>query len=316
MSGNTSNTNRDNNPDKKAVTIFEVGPRDGLQNEKGIVSPAAKVRFVEMLAAAGHRKIEVTSFVRPGVIPQLSDAGEVYPGVKREAGKVYAALVPNVKGMENALAAGVQEIAVFTAASETFTQKNINCTIAESLERFAAVRDLARENNIPVRGYVSTVVECPYEGKIKPEATLTLSRKLLDMGCYEVSLGETIGVAVPEEIARLLDVLVKEIPAEKLAGHYHDTRSTALANVARSLEYGLRTFDASAAGLGGCPYAPGAAGNLATEDLIYTLHRSGYETGVDLVKLMEASRFISGELNRAVSSRVYQSELAKSAVST
>lgn len=289
----------------ESVTIYEVGPRDGLQNESGVIPPEAKIRYVDLLSDAGLPYIEVTSFVRPGVIPQLADAAEVYPAVRKDPGRVYGALVPNAKGMQNALAAGVREAAVFSAASESFTKRNINATIAESIERFGDVARMAREANVPLRGYVSTVVECPYEGRIQPEAVADVCARLRDVGVREISLGETIGVAVPDDVARMLDAVLKVCPAEMLAGHFHDTRGTALANVLRSLEFGLRVFDSSAGGLGGCPYAPGAAGNLATEDLVYTLERSGYSTGVDLDKLAIASRFIAGHLGRPLASRVY-----------
>ncbi|MCR9143658.1 MAG: hydroxymethylglutaryl-CoA lyase [bacterium] len=290
---------------EKYIQIYEVGPRDGLQNEAQPVPTDAKIRYIEALARAGHTRIEATSFVRPGVIPQLSDAHEVYTGLQNQTGVRYIALTPNRKGMENGLAAGLQEGAIFTAASEAFTKKNINATIDESIARFGDVMALASDAGIPVRGYVSTVVECPYAGKIDPEAVLDVCRRLLDLGVYQVSLGETIGVAVPDDIARLLDVLLKEIPAEKLAGHFHDTRGTALASVFRAIEFGLRIFDASSGGLGGCPYAPGAAGNLATEDLVYALHRSGYETGIDLEALALATSGIAQSLGREPTGRVY-----------
>ncbi len=292
------------------VVIYEVGPRDGLQNEHRVVPAEAKIRFVEKLIDAGLPKIEVTSFVRSGVIPQLSDASEVFAGVEKKPGRVYAALVPNRKGMENGLKADLREAAIFTAASDAFTQKNINCTVDESIERFRDVFAAAEGRDVRVRGYVSTVVECPYAGPIAPERVAEVCKRLLDLGVYEISLGETIGVAVPDEVARLLDAVLKVVPAEKLAGHFHDTRGTALANVSRSLEYGLRTFDSSAGGLGGCPYAPGASGNLATEDLVYMLHRSGYETGVDIKKLVDASGYMREQLNRVPSSRVYQAMMS------
>lgn len=289
----------------KNVTLYEVGPRDGLQNEKRAVPPEVKIEYINRLARTGLRFIEATSFVKPGAIPQLQDAAEVMSGIERPDSVNFVALVPNQRGMQAAIDAGLRTIAVFTAASDAFTQKNINCTVDESLARFADVFALAREHKMRVRAYVSTVVECPYAGRIDPGAVRQVSLKLLDMGAYEISLGETIGVAVPDDIARLLDALLSDIPADKLAGHYHDTRGTALANVMRSLEYGLRTFDASSAGLGGCPYAPGAAGNVATEDLVYALERSGYETGVNLVALAEASRYILENMQRASVSRVY-----------
>ncbi len=294
-----------NAPKSTQIQIYEVGPRDGLQNEAQPVPTDAKIRYIEALTRAGHTRIEATSFVRPGVIPQLSDAHDVYTGLTKRDGVRYIALTPNRKGMENGLAAGLQEGAVFTAASEAFTKKNINATIAESIDRFREVMQLADDAQIPVRGYVSTIVECPYAGRVEPEAVLAVCRQLLELGVYQVSLGETIGVAVPDDIARLLDVLLKEIPGEKLAGHFHDTRGTALSNVYKAIEYGLHVFDASSGGLGGCPYAPGAAGNLATEDLVYALHRSGYETGVDLAALTAATTEIAGALGRQPSARAY-----------
>lgn len=294
-----------NAPKSTQIQIYEVGPRDGLQNEAQPVPTDAKIRYIEALTRAGHTRIEATSFVRPGVIPQLSDAHDVYTGLTKRDGVRYIALTPNRKGMENGLAAGLQEGAVFTAASEAFTKKNINATIAESIDRFREVMQLANDARIPVRGYVSTIVECPYAGRVEPEAVLAVCRQLLELGVYQVSLGETIGVAVPDDIARLLDVLLKEIPGEKLAGHFHDTRGTALSNVYKAIEYGLHVFDASSGGLGGCPYAPGAAGNLATEDLVYALHRSGYETGVDLAALTAATTEIAGALGRQPSARAY-----------
>ncbi len=288
-----------------SVTICEVGPRDGLQNEKSVIAPEAKIEFVNRLGDAGLRFIEVTSFVRPGVIPQLADASRVYPAVRKDPGRVYIALVPNAKGFANALDVGLREAALFTAASESFTKKNINCTIAESLDRFAEVARLAHDAGVSLRGYVSTVVECPYEGAVAPAKVAEVCARLLDFGVREISLGETIGVAVPDDVSRLLDAVLRVVPVEKLAGHFHDTRGTALANVFRALEFGLTVFDASAGGLGGCPYAPGAAGNLATEDLVYALERSGIRTGVDLDKLVAASAFIEERLGRRVASRVY-----------
>ncbi|MCE9600293.1 MAG: hydroxymethylglutaryl-CoA lyase [Spirochaetia bacterium] len=288
----------------KKVRVYEVGPRDGLQNEAKIVPADAKVAFIEKLTAAGLGHIEAVSFVRPGAIPQMADATEVYNRIKN--GKAtYSGLVPNAKGMETALAAGIQEVAVFTAASESFTKKNINCTIEESFDRFKEVIRMAAEHSIPVRGYVSTVVQCPYEGEIAPAKVAEISKRLIDSGVYEVSLGDTIGAAVPDDISRLLDAVVRVVPAEKLAGHFHDTRGTALANVYRSLDYGILTFDSSAGGLGGCPYAPGASGNLATEDLLYSLHRSGYETNVDLEKIADASAFMREILTKTPASRVF-----------
>lgn len=289
----------------KSVNIFEVGPRDGLQNEGRAVSAAVKIAYIEALADAGFQRIEATSFVRPGVIPQLADAGEVYAALRRREGLRYLALTPNQKGIEAAIACGLQEAAIFTAASESFTKHNINASIEESLIRFADVVRIAQSHSIPVRGYVSTVVECPYEGRIDPAAVVEVVARLIDLGVYQVSLGETIGVATPDEVARLLEALLVRWPATLFAGHFHDTRGTALANVYRALDFGIRVFDSSSGGLGGCPYAPGAAGNLATEDLVYALERSGFSTGVDMAALVRATDLISGALVRTPVSRAY-----------
>lgn len=291
------------------ITIYEVGPRDGLQNEKTPVSTEDKIKYINMLSQSGLKFIEATSFVKPGTIPQLADAAEVYPAINKThalAAQVrFLALTPNERGMQNAMAAGVQEVAIFTAASDAFTKKNINCTVEESFTRFKPVVKIARENNIPVRGYVSTVVECPYSGRVQPVRVLEISQRLLDLGVYQISLGETIGVAVPTDIAKLLDTVCPKILVSELAGHFHDTRGTALSNVFEALKYGLRKFDASSAGLGGCPYAPGAAGNLSTEDLVYALERAGYDTGVNLQQLTNASAFILSKINRPAMSRVF-----------
>ncbi len=291
----------------KKVRVYEVGPRDGLQNEVRPVSAADKIEFIRLLSLSGLSNIEATAFVRS--VPQMADASQVDPAV-RGFGPRMSALVPNRKGMELAIEAGLQEAAVFTAASESFTRKNINSSIEESFGRFREVMQLAAEHRIPVRGYVSTVVECPYEGKIAPEKAAVVCERLLELGVYEISLGETIGVAVPDDIARLLDEVLKKVPSERLAGHYHDTRGTAMANVLKSIEYGIRVFDSSAGGLGGCPYAPGASGNLATEDLLYTLHRSGFETGVDLAKVAAASAFIQSAVGKPPASRVFAAMMA------
>ena len=284
------------------VRIYEVGPRDGLQNEARIVSARDKIEFIRLLSLSGLTNIEATAFVRS--VSQMADAQEVYTSV-RDFGTRMSALVPNRKGMENALASGLREAAIFTAASETFTRKNINSSIEESFSRFKEVMQLAADHAIPVRGYVSTVVECPYEGRIAPQKVAEICDRLIQAGVYEISLGETIGVAVPNDISRLLDEVTKKVPPEKLAGHYHDTRGTALSNVFRSLDYGLSVFDSSAGGLGGCPYAPGASGNLATEDLLYALHRSKIETGVDLGKIADASEFIRHAIAKEPASRVF-----------
>ena len=297
---------------KGRISIVEVGPRDGLQNEKAIVPVDVKKHFIDLLVQSGEQRIEVTSFVRPGVIPQLADASELMAALGTDR-QWFSALVPNRRGMEKALEAGLREVAVFTAASETFTKRNINASIAESLERFEEVFALAQSNNVRVRAYVSTVIECPYEGKIEPTRVLEVSEALLQMGAYEISLGETIGVAVPDEVSRLLEILLRKLPPERFAGHFHDTSGTALANVGCALQFGLRTFDSSAGGLGGCPYAPGAAGNLATEDLVYFLERSGWQTGVSLDKIVGASAYIYEKIGRGILSRVHASIAARRA---
>jgi hydroxymethylglutaryl-CoA lyase len=288
------------------VTLVEVGPRDGLQNEAGIVPTAVKIRYIDALSAAGLPVVEATSFVDPRWIPQLADADEVMRGIDRRTGVRYPVLVPNAKGMERALAAGAREVSVFTAASETFNKKNVNATIAESLERFRPVVALARERNVRVRGYVSTAFGCPYEGKIAPAAVLDVSRRLVDIGIDEVSVGDTIGVATPNQVAEICGLLERHIDVGRLAMHFHDTRGTALANVVAALELGIAIFDSSSGGLGGCPYAPGAAGNLATEDLLYMLDGMGIETGVSLDGVVAATRLIAGSLDHAPTSKYYQ----------
>ncbi len=296
----------------RAVRIVEVGPRDGLQNEKALVPTAQKIQFIQLLAEAGLPVVEATSFVSPRAIPQLSDAGEVMAGLERLPTTSYPVLVPNLKGMERALAAGVRSIAVFTAASESFTRHNINATIAESLENFRPVLALAEQAGVPVRGYISTVFGCPYEGKVDPRRVLRVAHELLSMGVNELSLGDTIGVATPNQVVDVLALLTQEgqIPIEQLAVHFHDTRGTALANVLSALQIGVSIVDSSAGGLGGCPYAPGAAGNLATEDLLYMLHGMGIATGVDLAKVVAATSFIAPYLNHAPASKYYQAALA------
>lgn len=290
------------------VRVVEVGPRDGLQNEKALVPTAQKIQFIEMLAHAGLPVVEATSFVSPRAIPQLSDAAEVMSGLTRLPTTEYPVLVPNVRGMERALTAGVRSIAVFTAASESFTRHNINASIAESLANFRPVAEMARQNAIPVRGYISTVFGCPYEGKVDPRQALRVARAMLDMGVNELSLGDTIGVATPNQVVDVLSLFMDEgaIPVEQIAVHFHDTRGTALANVLAALQLGVAIIDSSAGGLGGCPYAPGAAGNLATEDLLYMLHGMGIVTGVDLEKVVEATRFIATYLGHAPTSKYYQ----------
>jgi len=296
----------------RAVRVVEVGPRDGLQNEKALVPAEQKIHFIQMLAEAGLPVVEATSFVRPRAIPQLSDASEVMAGLERLPATEYPVLVPNVKGLERALAAGVRSIAVFTAASESFTRHNINATIAESLANFRPVIELARQNDIPVRGYISTVFGCPYEGAVEPGQVLRVAQALLEMGASELSLGDTIGVATPNQVVDVLDLLVNkgQIPIDQLAVHFHDTRGTALANVLMALQLGVSTIDSSAGGLGGCPYAPGAAGNLATEDLLYMLHGLGITTGVDLARVVAATRFIAAWLDHPPTSKYYQAAIA------
>jgi len=291
-------------PDR--VTLYEVGPRDGLQNEAASVSADVKVDFVERLAAAGLPAVEVTSFVSPRAIPQLADGGEVFRKVRKRKNVRYPVLVPNLKGYEAARAAGALEIAVFTAASDSFNRKNIGCGIDESIERFRPVLQAASEEKVRVRGYVSTAFHCPYQGRIEPGTVASVTRRLFEMGIAEVSIGDTIGGAVPTEVHRLLDVFDHlDLPFERLALHFHDTRGTALANVLAGLEHGICVFDSSAGGLGGCPYAPGASGNLSTEDLLYMLSGMDISTGVDLERVREASRFIGEHLpGRVLPSRV------------
>ncbi len=294
----------------KRVRVVEVGPRDGLQNEKAQIPTDAKIRFIDLLSAAGFDTVEATSFVSPRAIPQLADAAEVMAGITRRAGVIYPVLVPNQKGMERALAAGAQAVAVFTAASETFTRHNINATIAESLENFRPVLEMARRAGVPVRGYISTVFGCPYEGAVSPARVLDVAERLLELGVVKLSLGDTIGVATPNQVVEVVTLLARRIPLEKLALHFHDTRGAALANVLTGLQLGVTTFDASAGGLGGCPYAPGAAGNLATEDLLYLLHGLGIETGIDLAKVVEATSFLAARLGHAPTSKYWQAATA------
>ena len=285
------------------VRIVEVGPRDGLQNEGRIVSTADKVAFIRALGEAGLRDIEASSFVHPQVIPQLADAGEVFAELPSAGPVTYSALVPNQRGLERALAAGVKRIAVFTAASETFTRHNIRMSIDESLAVFAPVVERALATGLTVRGYLSTCFVCPYEGEVAKEAVRPLAERLLAMGCDEIAISDTIGAAGPRDVAATTAYLLETIPAARLALHFHDTYGTALANVLAGLELGIGTFDASTAGLGGCPYAPGAAGNLATEDLVYMLERSGVETGVDLEALVAAGAAMAESLGRRPGSR-------------
>ncbi|QQR80963.1 MAG: hydroxymethylglutaryl-CoA lyase [Deltaproteobacteria bacterium] len=285
------------------VKIVEVGPRDGLQNEKEIIPSEDKIRFIDALSESGLSVIEVSSFVHPKWVPQLSDVSEVYSKIQKKKGVQYPCLVPNLKGLERAIGLGVKEIAVFTAASDGFNQKNINMTVAESLIGIREIIQKAQQEKISVRGYVSTVVACPYEGKIAPEKVLPVVQSLLDAGVDEVSLGDTIGAAVPTDVEKLLSLLLKTQEVAKLAVHFHDTRGTALANILKSLEMGISIIDSSAGGLGGCPYAPGASGNVATEDVLYMLHGMGIQTGVDLDQVVAASRLIEKSLKRTLSSK-------------
>ena len=286
------------------VRIVEVGPRDGLQNEKQIVPAATKIELIERLAATGLRTVEATSFVSPKWIPQLADAAEVYVGVRKRPGVAYPVLVPNLQGLERALAVGVREVALFSAASEAFNRKNINASIDESLQRFEPVMERARAEGLRVRGYVSTVLGCPYQGEVPLADVVRVAQALHRLGCYEISLGDTIGVGTPGKARAMLLAVAAQVPMAALAVHFHDTRGQALANLYACLEAGVRVADASVAGLGGCPYARGATGNVATEDVIYLLHGLGFATGVDLDALVETGRWISGQLGRDNGSRV------------
>ncbi|HVR38630.1 MAG TPA: hydroxymethylglutaryl-CoA lyase [Thermoanaerobaculia bacterium] len=289
-----------------SVKIVEVGPRDGLQNESSIVPTPARVDYITALSDAGLKVIEAGAFVSPKWVPQMAGTAEVYAEIPKDPGVEYPVLVPNMKGLERAIDAGVKSIAIFTAASETFNKRNINMSIDESFENYAPVAARAREEGMRVRGYVSTAFGCPYEGDVAPEKVLEVSARLLDIGCYEVSVGDTIGVGTPMQVQGVIGMLLQVIPASKLAMHFHDTRGTALANVLAALEMGIATYDASSGGLGGCPYAPGASGNLATEDLIYMLDRMGIETGVDLNRLVQASTIIAPYLDHALPGRYLQ----------
>ncbi len=293
----------------RQVRLVEVGPRDGLQNEKEPISVADKVRLSDDLSAAGLSYIEVGSFVSPKWVPQMAGSAEVFAGIHQKPGVVYGALTPNLKGFEAAVEAGVKEVAVFAAASEAFSQKNINCSIAESLARFVPVMEAAKAHGITVRGYVSCVLGCPYEGEIRAEQVAPVARELLAMGCYEVSLGDTIGVGTAGQTRRLFDVVGRDIPREKLAGHFHDTYGQALANIYASLLEGINVFDSSVAGLGGCPYAKGATGNVATEDVLYLLNGLGIHTGIDMDQLIAAGQRICDVLGKPNGSRVARARL-------
>lgn len=294
------------------VKVVEVGARDGLQNEKQPVPTSVKIELIERLADAGLRTIEAASFVSPRWVPQMADGAQVMAGIRRRPNVAYPVLVPNLQGLEAALAAGAEEVAVFAAASETFSHRNINCSIAESLARFGPVAAAARASKVRVRGYISCVLGCPYEGEIAPQAVADVAQRLLELGCYEISLGDTIGVGTPGKAQALIEAVARRVPIGQLAGHYHDTYGQALANVYASLACGVAVFDASVAGLGGCPYAPGATGNVATEDVVYMLNGLGIDTGVDLDKLMAAGAFICTALGRQTTSRAARALLAKS----
>ena len=295
----------------KTVRLVEVGPRDGLQNEKQPISVADKVRLVDDLTAAGLSYIEVGSFVSPKWVPQMAGSAEVFAGIQRKPGVTYAALTPNLKGLEAALEARVEEVAVFAAASEAFSQKNINCSIAESLQRFVPLMEEAKAANVRVRGYVSCVLGCPYDGDIAPEQVASVARELYAMGCYEVSLGDTIGTGTAGKTRAMFEVVGRGIPRDKLAGHFHDTYGQALPNIYASLLEGISVFDSSVAGLGGCPYAKGATGNVASEDVLYLLQGLGIETGVDMDKLIAAGQRICEVLGKANGSRVARARLSR-----
>ena len=286
------------------VRIKEVGPRDGLQNETHTISAATKIELINQLIDAGLRYIEAGSFVNPKWVPQMADSEEVFAGLKHQSGITYAALTPNLKGFERAIAVNANEVAIFAAASEGFSQKNINCSIAESIDRFLPVIEAAKSNNIPVRGYVSCVVGCPYDGEIKPEKVAEVSRLLIDIGCYEVSLGDTIGVGTVTSVQKMLATVMEQLATEQIAVHFHDTYGQALANIVAALQMGIQVVDSSVAGLGGCPYAKGASGNVATEDVVYMLNGMGIETGINLDKLVNAGQTISNALNRDNQSKV------------
>ncbi|XP_062325809.1 hydroxymethylglutaryl-CoA lyase, mitochondrial isoform X1 [Osmerus eperlanus] len=288
------------------VKIVEVGPRDGLQNEKTIVPAEVKIRLIDMLSDSGLSVIEATSFVSPKWVPQMADQVEVMKGINRKPGVSYPVLTPNLKGFQAAVKAGAGEVAIFGAASELFSKKNINCSVEESLQRFEEVTKAAKEAGVPVRGYVSCVLGCPYEGNVAPEKVAQVAKRLYSMGCYEISLGDTIGVGTPGGMIEMLEAVVQEVPVGALAVHCHDTYGQALANILIALQMGISVVDSSVAGLGGCPYAQGASGNVATEDVVYMLHGLGIHTGVDLPKLMDAGAFICRSLNRKTSSKVAQ----------
>lgn len=286
------------------VRLVEVGPRDGLQNEKQAIPTAAKIQLIENLVDAGLTYIEAGSFVNPKWVPQMADSADVFSGITRKLGVTYAALTPNLQGYERAIAVNANEVAIFAAASEAFSQKNINCSISESIQRFATLINVAQSQQIPVRGYISCVAGCPYSGAVGVNTVATIAKELLAMGCYEISLGDTIGVGTAGQIKNMIEVLARDIPIEKLAVHMHDTYGQALANIYAALEMGVSVIDSSVAGLGGCPYAVGASGNIATEDVVYLLNGLGIEHGVNLEKLIVAGNTISAVLNKPSNSKV------------
>ena len=286
------------------VRIVEVGPRDGLQNEKAIVPTATKIELIERLSDTGLQTIEATSFVSPKWVPQLADATDVYTAIRKNPGVRYPVLVPNMQGYERARAVGVSEIAVFTAASEAFNRKNINASIDESIERFMPIMARAKSDGVAVRGYVSTVLGCPYQGDVPVGDVVRVAKRLYDLGCYEISLGDTIGIGTPTKAKAMLDAVAHEVPMDALAVHFHDTRGQALANILACLELGVAVIDSSVSGTGGCPYANGASGNVATEDVAYMLHGMGIDTGIDLDKLVATGRWLSGVLARENGSKV------------
>lgn len=313
MGQNCSNSNPqlESMPLPKKVRIVEVGPRDGLQNEKQPVPTAIKVELIDRLADCGLTAIEATAFVSPKWVPQMADAAQVMAGIARRDGVSYPVLVPNEKGLDAALAAGATEVAIFGAASEAFSQKNINCTIRESLERFKPVLARAKEAKLKVRGYVSCVLGCPYQGEVAPAAVAEVAWALFEMGCYEISLGDTIGVGTPEQAKAMIEAVARRVPIKKLAGHYHDTYGMAAANIYASLQMGVNVFDAAVGGLGGCPYAQGASGNVATEDVVWLLQGQGIDCGVALDKLVDTAQWISAQLGREPASKVARALIAR-----
>lgn len=288
----------------KSVKLVEVGPRDGLQNESKTIPTHVKIEFINRLSETGLRVIEATSFVSPKWIPQLADHRQVFQGITKKTSISYPVFVPNERGLKNALEAGVKEVAIFSTPSEEFCKRNINCSVAENLQHIAEILKLAKENQVPVRGYISCVLGCPYQGEIDPNSVADLAEKLIQLGCYEISLGDTIGVGTPGKTKTMLELVLKKVSTEKLAVHFHDTYGQALANIYVTLECGIAIIDSSVGGLGGCPYAKGATGNVATEDVLYMLNGMGIKTGVDLNKIIEVGRFIVGYLERPMQSKV------------